>query len=103
MLQLRKHRRVLLIDCDTVTGHIATSLGLGRIRTLSEAWLANDKTGQSESIEQIAAHHSSGVDVLVLSSTPFHTEVLVPLRVAEAVAAARASYDFVILDLHPDF
>jgi MinD-like ATPase involved in chromosome partitioning or flagellar assembly len=103
MLQLRKHRRVLLVDCDTVTGHIATSLGLGRVKTLSEAWLADDQTAETASLEQIAAHHSSGVDVAVLSSTPFHTEVLVPLRVAEAVAAARASYDFVILDLHPDF
>ena len=102
-LQLRKHQRVLLIDCDTVTGHIASSLGLGQLRTLSEAWIESDRVGATDSIEQAAAHHPSGVDVIVLSSTPFHTEVLVPARVAEAVAAARSLYDIVILDLHPDF
>ena len=103
-LQLRKHYRVLLVDCDAVTGHVAPSLGLPQIRTLAEAWLWDRQTRiAEESAAQVAATHSPGLDVLVLSATPFHTEVLVPERVAAAVAAARASYDFVILDLHPDF
>jgi pilus assembly protein CpaE len=103
-LQLRKHYRVLLVDCDAVTGHVAPSLGLPQLRTLAEAWLWDHKHRiEEESVPQVAAPHSPGLDVLVLSATPFHTEVLVPERVAAAVAAARASYDFVILDLHPDF
>lgn len=102
-LQIRKNKRVLLVDCDTVTGHIASSLGLAQLRTLSDAWLEDGQRGANESIEQIAAAHPSGVHVLVMSTTPLHTEVLEPTRVAEAVAAARTSYDFVILDLHPDF
>jgi DNA-binding NtrC family response regulator len=28
LLQVRKHQRVLLVDCDTVTGHVASSLGM---------------------------------------------------------------------------
>jgi pilus assembly protein CpaE len=43
------------------------------------------------------------MEILVLAATPFHTEILVPARVARAIAEARNSYDFVILDLHPDF
>lgn len=103
-LQLRKHFRVLLVDCDAVTGHVAPSLGLPQLRTLAEAWLWDEKNRiAEESAAHVASPHSPGLDVLVLSATPFHTEALVPARVAAAVAAARASYDFVILDLHPDF
>lgn len=102
-LRIRRNQRVLLVDCDTVTGHVASSLGLERLRTLSDAWLEQGRTGLNETLAQIAAPHSSGIDVLVLATTPFHTEMLEPVRVAEAVAAARADYDFVILDLHPDF
>ncbi len=103
-LQLRKHYRVLLVDCDAVTGHVAPSLGLPQLRTLAEAWLWDDKNRiAEESAAQVAATHSPGLDVLVLTATPFHTEVLMPERVAAAVTAARAAYDFVILDLHPDF
>ncbi len=103
-LQRKKHFRVLLVDCDAVTGHVAPSLGLPELRTLAEAWLWDHQKGiAEEAIAQVAAPHSPGLDILVLSATPFHTEVLVPARVAAAIAAARAAYDFVILDLHPDF
>ena len=103
-LQIREHLRVLLIDCDAVTGHVGPSLGMPQIRTLAEAWLWDQQKGlPEESVAQVAAPHSVGLDVLVLAGTPFHTEVLVPARVATAIAASRAFYDFVILDLHPDF
>lgn len=103
-LQIRKHLRVLLIDCDAVTGHVAPSLGMPQLRTLAEAWLWDHQNRfEEESVAQVAVPHSVGLDVLILTATPFHTEVLVPARVAAAIAAARTFYDFVILDLHPDF
>ncbi len=103
-LQVRKHLRVLLIDCDAVTGHVAPSLGMPQLRTLAEAWLWDHQNGkEEETIAHVAVPHSVGLDVLVLAGTPFHTEVLEPARVAAAIAASRAFYDFVILDLHPDF
>ena len=102
--RLRKNQRVLLVDCDTITGHIASSLGMERLRTLSQAW--NEQAvngGDTEGLAQIAAVHSSGLSVLVLSSSPLHTEILEPIRVASAVADARKSYDWIILDMHPDY
>ena len=104
VLQLRKNQRVLLVDCDTITGHIASSLGMERLRTLSQAW--NEQAvngGDTEGLAQIASVHSSGLSVLVLSSSPLHTEILEPIRVASAVADARKSYDWIILDMHPDY
>jgi len=103
-MQLRKQMRVLLVDCDAVTGHVAPSLGMPQLRTLAEAWLWDQESGiPEETVAQVASPHSDGLDVIVLSATPFHTEVLAPDRVAPAIDAARGAYDFVILDLHPDF
>ena len=102
-LQIRKGQRVLLVDCDTITGHIASSLGLQRPRTLANAWREDASNGETESVAQIAAVHSSGISVLVMAESPLHTEVLDPKRVAAAVIAARESYDWLILDMHPDY
>jgi len=103
VLQLRKGQRVLLVDCDTVTGHVAQSLGMESPRTLARAWREAEKTGIEETIGQIAAVHSSGLRVLTLASSPLHTEVLEPTRVSNLISAARDSYDWVILDMHPDY
>jgi len=102
-LQMHKGQRVLMVDCDTITGHIASSLGLRRPRTLADAWSDAARTGADESVAQIAAVHSSGVGVLVMAESPLHTEILDPIRVAESIVAARDSYDWIILDMHPDY
>jgi pilus assembly protein CpaE len=102
-LQMRKGQRVLLVDCDTITGHIASSLGLQQPRTLAKAWREDATDGTYESIAQIATVHSSGISVLVMAESPLHTEILDPKRVADAICAARDSYDWVILDMHPDY
>lgn len=102
-LQLRRGKRVLLVDCDTITGHVASSLGLERPRTLAAAWREDRGGAEDEPVEQIATLHSSGLSVLVLSESPLHTEVLEPHRVADAICAARVCYDWVILDMHPDY
>ena len=103
MLQTRKEQRVLLIDCDTVTGHVASSLGMENIRTVADAWTEDLTTGVAESFSEIATQHMNGVSVLVMAESPLHTEILEPKRVAEAITAARRSYDWVIVDMHPDY
>ncbi|HEX7490362.1 MAG TPA: AAA family ATPase [Candidatus Limnocylindrales bacterium] len=102
-LQVRKGQKVLLVDCDTITGHVASSLGLERPRTLANAWREDAKNGKEETVAQIAAVHGSGISVLVMAESPLHTEVLDPKRVADAIIAARDSYDWIILDMHPDY
>ena len=38
-----------------------------------------------------------------MAESPLHTEILEPKRVAEAITAARRVYDWVIVDMHPDY
>jgi len=103
MLQLHKHQRVLLIDCDTVTGHVVSSLGMAEIPTVVDIWGGDTGAARSHTLAEIASRHSSGVEVVTMARSPLHTEVLEPMRVAQAIAAARETFDWVIVDMHPDY
>ena len=103
MLQVRKAQRVMIVDCDTVTGHVASSLGMENVRTVADAWTEDLSTGMTETFAEIASTHLNGVSVLVMAESPLHTEILDPRRVAEAITSACRVYDWVIVDMHPDY
>jgi MinD-like ATPase involved in chromosome partitioning or flagellar assembly len=102
-IQARGDRRVLLVDADTVTGHIPTSLGIDGVPTLADAWTDELEGGQPSPITHIAAAHPSGLRVLALTNSPLHVEALEPERVAAAIEAARRSFDVIVIDLHPSY
>lgn len=102
-LRVRKSQNVLLIDADTVTGHVATSLGIDEIRTVVDSWRDQLEGGPVESLIDIAAAHPSGMRVVSLTSSPLHTEIIDPARLAEGIATACRGFDYVIVDLHPSY
>jgi MinD-like ATPase involved in chromosome partitioning or flagellar assembly len=103
-LQVRMGLKVMLIDADTVTGHIATSLGLESVTTVVDAWTEDIDEGRSErSFMDIATQHQNGLTVCVLTASPLNTEVLVPEKIGEAIRAARRGFDFIIVDMHPSY
>ncbi len=96
-------QRVLLIDADTVTGHVPASLGMDAVPTVIDAWRDELEGGPVLTFDELASVHSSGLKVLPLASSPIGTELLEPGRVASAVAVAKRHEDFVIVDLHPSY
>jgi MinD-like ATPase involved in chromosome partitioning or flagellar assembly len=102
-LQTRRGRSVLLIDADTVTGHVTTSLGIDAVRTVADSWRDEAEGGPAETLVEIASAHASGMKVVSLTDSPLNTEVLVPARVAAEIAAARGSFDVIVIDLHPSY
>jgi len=102
-LQLHRHQKVLLIDADTVTGHVTTSLGLEQVRTVADSWRDQAEGGPTENLTTMASPHPSGLTVVSLTSSPLNTDILEPRRVADAIAASRPAYDFIIVDLHPSY
>jgi pilus assembly protein CpaE len=102
-LQLHHDQKVLLIDADTVTGHVTTSLGLEQVRTVADSWRDQADGGDGESLTQLATPHPSGLAVVALTSSPLNTEVLEPQRVADAITASRPVYDSIVVDLHPSY
>jgi pilus assembly protein CpaE len=102
-LQVRKHQQVLLVDADTVTGHVTTSLGIEQVQTVLDSWTDQAGGAASESFVELAASHTSGLRVVALTSSPLHNEILEPERVADAITATRNGFDFVVVDLHPSY
>ena len=102
-MQSRKDRRVLLVDADTVTGHVTMSLGMEAGRTIMDAWLDEDEGGPAEGLVEIAGVHQSGIRVAALVSSPLAMPHLDPNRVTEALMTARWGVDVIIVDLHPSY
>jgi Flp pilus assembly CpaE family ATPase len=103
VLQSRRGHKVLLVDADTVTGHVATSLGIDGVRTLADSWRDQAEGGPRESLDDIASAHSSGMRVATLTSSPLDNDILEPDRVADEISAARRGVDFIVVDLHPSY
>ena len=102
-LQINKGQSVLLVDADTVTGHVTTSLGIDAVRTVVDSWLDQAEGGPSETFIEMASAHPSGMKVVALTSSPLQTEILEPERVGDAITVARRGFDFVVVDLHPSY
>jgi pilus assembly protein CpaE len=102
-MQMRRDRRILLVDADTVTGHVALSLGIRGVRGIADTWgdeLAGDL---QEPLLSLATEHSSGIRVATLTVDPLSLPHLDPDRVANTLLEARAGVDAVIVDLHPSY
>src|SRR5690349_21530627 len=102
-LQLHQGQKVLLIDADTVTGHVTTSLGLDQFRTVADSWRDHADGGDLESLTEISSAHPSGLQVVALTSSPLNVEILEPSRIADAITTSRPLYDFIVVDLHPSY
>jgi MinD-like ATPase involved in chromosome partitioning or flagellar assembly len=102
-LQIRRGRSVLLVDADTVTGHVTTSLGIEAVRTVADSWHDEAEGGSIETLTEIAAAHASGMRVVSLTDSPLDVDILDPARVAAEIQAARTAYDVIVIDLHPSY
>jgi pilus assembly protein CpaE len=102
-IQTRKGKTVLLIDADTVTGHVTSSLGIDGVRTVADNWRDEAEGGPVETLYDMAAAHVSGMRVIALTDSPLHTDVLDPARMAAAIKVARTRVDVIVIDLHPSY
>ncbi|HKF86040.1 MAG TPA: AAA family ATPase [Candidatus Limnocylindrales bacterium] len=100
---IAKGQRVLLLDADTVTGHVPTSLGMDAVPTVVDTWRDEIDGGPVLTFDEMASLHTSGLKVLPFTSSPMATELLEPQRVAGAIAVARRNVDYVVIDAHPSY
>ena len=102
-LQMRRGLRVLLVDADTISGHVSISLGLEHVRTVADAWREEAEGAERATVDELAAAHPSGLRVIALAADPLHADTLSPERVADAFMVWRRRFDVVVVDLHPDY
>jgi pilus assembly protein CpaE len=95
--------QVLLMDADTVTGHVALSLGLPNGRSAADSWIDEDAGYAHETLVDLSTEHSSGIKVVALSNNPLHHPTLKPDRVADAITEARHAFDAIVVDMHPSY
>ena len=103
VLQHRKHMNVLLLDADTVTGHVGLSLGMSGGRSAADAWTDEDAGYEHETFLDYAETHISGIRVVALATNPLSHPSLRPDRVADAISEVRHGVDAVVVDLHPSY
>jgi len=103
VLQIRKHMDVLLIDADTVTGHVGLSLGLPNGRSVADSWIDEDAGYAHETLIDLATVHSSGIRVVALSNNPLNHPQLKAERVADALSEARHAVEAIVVDMHPSY
>jgi pilus assembly protein CpaE len=103
VLQLWKGMQVLLLDADTVTGHVGLSLGLPTGRSAADSWTDEDQGYGHETLLDLSTPHSSGIRVAALSTNPLSHATLAPARVADAIMEARHGVDAIVVDLHPSY
>lgn len=96
-------RRTLLVDADTVTGHVTTSLALDDVRTVADSWLDDTREGSGESLLDIAAIHESGLRVLALTNQPLRADALDPQRVLDAIEGLRTSAEVIVVDTRASY
>ena len=105
-LQIRRHRKgksVLLIDADTVTGHVTTSLGIDAVRTVADSWRDEARRAARWRPSRRSPRPLDRVRVIALTDSPLDTEILDPDRVAMEIQAARGRFDVIVVDLHPSY
>jgi pilus assembly protein CpaE len=103
VFQLWKGMQVLLLDADTVTGHVGLSLGLSTNRSAVDSWVDEDAGYGHETLMDLSTRHSSGIRVTALSMNPLSHPNLIPSRVADSIMEARQSVDAIVVDLHPSY
>ena len=103
VLQLWKDMQVLLLDADTVTGHVGLSLGLPTGRSAADSWADEDQGYGHETLLELSARHDSGVRVAALATNPLSHPHLAPARVGDAIMEARSHVDAIVVDLHPSY
>ncbi len=98
-----KGKRVLLVDADNRhrARHDVARHGGRAPRSWTRG--GTSSRGAGPTFDELASVHSSGLKVLALASSPIHTEILEPQRVAGAVTVARRHVDYVLVDLHPSY
>jgi pilus assembly protein CpaE len=90
--------RVLLIDLDLQFGEVSLALGLRPQRTISE--LINEESLLA-AFPDYVVEHSAGYQVLSAPADPFAAELVGPREATRVLEAARALFDYIVVDTPP--
>ena len=92
-------KRTCIIDLDLQFGEVSTALRLRPRFTISDALAREeDDAGLQDHFEEFVVTHDSGVQVLAAPKDPSDADRIHPTDVTRVIEAARARYDYVVVD-----
>ncbi|HET7487286.1 MAG TPA: AAA family ATPase [Acidimicrobiales bacterium] len=94
-------KRACIIDLDLQFGEVSTALRLRPKYTIHDALHQRegaDEADLREHLEEYMVTHESGVSVLAAPKDPAEADGIDPMDAAKIINAARARFDFVIVD-----
>jgi MinD-like ATPase involved in chromosome partitioning or flagellar assembly len=90
--------RVLLVDLDLQFGEVAIALHLRPQRTIAELV---EEDNLVAALPDFVVHHRSGFKVLCAPKDPVAGDRVGPRQATEILEAARADYDYIVVDTPP--
>lgn len=100
-LQIRCGQKALLVDADTTSGHIASSLGMEHVTSVVDAW--EEEQSLPHGLAGTSNAHPSGLQVAILTTNPLQADRIDPVRLGDQLVASRLGFDVLVVDLHPDY
>jgi len=93
-------RRACIIDLDLQFGEVSTALRLRPRYTISEALQRQDADDADlqDHLEEYMVTHESGISVLAAPKDPAEADTIDPMDVSRIITAARARFDYVVVD-----
>ncbi|MGH9151795.1 MAG: AAA family ATPase, partial [Acidimicrobiales bacterium] len=93
-------KRACIIDLDLQFGEVSTALRLRPRFTISDALQREDadEADLQAHIEEYMVTHESGIAVLAAPKDPAEADRIDPMDVGKVIRAARARFDYVVVD-----
>ena len=93
-------KRACIIDLDLQFGEVSTALRLRPRYTISDALQRQDAddVDLQNHLEEYMVTHESGISVLAAPKDPAEADSIDPMDVSRIISAARARFDYVVVD-----
>ncbi|MCW2925811.1 MAG: hypothetical protein JWM98_3215 [Thermoleophilia bacterium] len=102
MYAKRLKKRTLLIDLDLQFGDAAIMVGADPRATILDLVMSNGDL-DADKLSGFVTHHESGMHLLPAPLRPEDADLVTDDRLASVIAAAKQSYDVILLDTAPNF
>lgn len=93
--------RALLVDLDLMFGDVGISLQLPPKTSIMDLVAMAGHLDAQGLASVVETHQATGLDVLVAPHDPADADRVPPELVSELIRLARASYDYIVLDMPP--
>ena len=91
-------KQACLIDLDLQFGELSTALRLKPRHTIHDLLADGEDEDLGRRLEEHLEHHESGIRVLAAPDDPEQADAIEAFQVASVIEAARAKFDYVVVD-----